>query len=411
LKTVHGTRDKVHGPEFYISKGAIILEYLAPFKEGIDLIEEAGGEAFKMCWQCGLCSASCPWNTVRTFMPHKMICQSRYGLVDLEDEDWWLCSTCNLCVSRCPRGVAITDIIRAARKIMLEFQYERAPASLRSAMGSLSSEGNPWGNERRKRAAWAKDLGIPPFSSGEHDVLYFPCCVPAYDTKLGSVARATASLLKKTGASFGILGEKETCCGESVRKAGRESLFESLMKSNLAAFKEGAVKEIILTSPHCLTTFKEDYPGLKGETRLLHFTQYLAEIMEQGKLSFRKDLNKRIVYHDPCYLGRHNGIYEEPRRVLGSIPGVTLMDEVECRENTLCCGGGGGRIWMETLKGERFSDILVEQAVEMGADVLVTACPYCLLNFKDSVATSDKEGVLEVKDLSEVVLEAMGEER
>jgi heterodisulfide reductase subunit C len=131
------------------------LEYLTPFKEGIDLIKEAGGDAFKLCWQCGLCSASCPWNTVRTFMTHRMICQSRYGLVDLEDEDWWLCSTCNLCVSRCPRGVAITDVIRAARKIMLEFQYERAPASLRSAIGNLSSEGNPWGNERSKRAAWA----------------------------------------------------------------------------------------------------------------------------------------------------------------------------------------------------------------------------------------------------------------
>ncbi|NTV59640.1 MAG: Fe-S oxidoreductase, partial [Deltaproteobacteria bacterium] len=112
------------------------MEYLAPFKEGIDLIRESGGDAFKLCWQCGLCSASCPWNTVRSFMTHKMICQSRYGLVDLEDEDWWLCSTCNQCVSRCPRGVAITDVIRAARKIMLEFQYEKAPASLRSAIGN-----------------------------------------------------------------------------------------------------------------------------------------------------------------------------------------------------------------------------------------------------------------------------------
>jgi Fe-S oxidoreductase len=386
------------------------LEYLAPFKEGIDLIREAGGDAFKLCWQCSLCSASCPWNTVRTFMPHKMICQSRYGLVDLEDEDWWLCSTCNMCVSRCPRGVAITDIIRSARKIMLEFQYERAPASLRSAMGSLSSEGNPWGSERSKRAVWAENLGIQPYSSDQHEVLYFPCCVPAYDPKLGSVARATATLLRSTGASFGILGEKESCCGESVRKAGHESLFKSLRKSNLAAFKEKEIKEIIVTSPHCLTTFKQEYPGLDGETKVIHLTQYLADLFEKGKLPLNKSLPKRIVYHDPCYLGRHNGIYEEPRRVLGSVLGVTLMDEVECRENSLCCGGGGGRIWMETVKGQRFSDILVEQAVEMGADILVTACPYCLLNFKDSVVTSDKGNVLEVKDISEVVLEAMGEE-
>jgi Fe-S oxidoreductase len=386
------------------------VEYLAPFKEGIELIKEAGGDAFKLCWQCGLCSASCPWNTVRTFMPHKMICQSRYGLVDLEDEDWWLCSTCQMCVSRCPRGVAITDIIRAARKIMLEYQYERAPASLRSAMGNLSSEGNPWGNERSKRAAWTRDLKIPPYSSEAHDMLYFPCCVPSYDPKLGNVARATGRLLQLTGAHFGILGEKESCCGESVRKAGHESLFESLKKSNLAAFKESGVKEIVVTSPHCLTTFKEDYEGLEGETKVLHFTQYLAQLVEKGTLSFKKDLQKKIVYHDPCYLGRRNGIYEEPRRVLGSIPGVTLMDEIECRENSLCCGGGGGRIWMETLKGERFSDILVAQAVEMGADVLVTACPYCILNFKDSVVTMDMENRLQVMDISEIVLEAMGDE-
>ena len=386
------------------------MEYLAPFKEGIDLIRDAGGDAFKLCWQCGLCSASCPWNSVRTFMTHKKICQSGYGLVDLEDEDWWLCSTCNQCVSRCPRGVAITDVIRAARKIMLEFQYERAPASLRSAMGSLGSEGNPWGGgERNRRALWAESLGIQPYSQDVHEVLYFPCCVPAYDPKLGSVARATAMLLRSTGARFGILGEKENCCGESVRKAGHESLFGSLMKGNLAVFKEKEIKEIVVTSPHCLTTFKQEYPGLCSETKIIHVTQYLADLVEKGKLPLKKGLHKKIVYHDPCYLGRHNGIYEEPRRVLGSIPGVTLMDEVECRENSLCCGGGGGRIWMETVKGQRFSDILVEQALEMGADILATACPYCLLNFKDSVVTSDKAHGLEVKDISEVVLEAMGD--
>jgi Fe-S oxidoreductase len=340
-----------------------------------------------------------------------MICQSRYGLVDMEDEDWWLCSTCNQCVSRCPRGVAITDVIRAARKIMLEFQYEKAPASLRSAIGHLGSEGNPWGGEKSKRGAWAESLGIQPYSSGQHEVLYSPCCVLAYDPKLGSVARATATVLKSTGAAFGILGERESCCGESVRKAGHEALFESLAKGNIDAFRDKGVKEIIVSSPHCYTTFKEEYPRLNGAVKVVHLTQYLAALLDKGKLSCKRSLNKKIVYHDPCYLGRHNGIYEEPRRVLASIPGVTLMDEVECRENSLCCGGGGGRIWMETLKGQRFSDILVEQAVAMGADILATACPYCLLNFKDSVVTSDKADVLEVKDVSEVVLAAIGEER
>lgn len=383
------------------------MEDLAPFKEGMELIREAGGEAFKLCWQCGLCSASCPWNSVSTFMTHAKICQSRYGLIDMEDEDWWLCSTCNLCVSRCPRGVGITDVIRAARKIMLEFQYERAPASLRSVIGNLSSKGDPWGNERERRAAWANGLNLQPCSPEQRDTLYFPCCVPTYDPKLGSVARATAQLLQSTGAPFGILGPLEGCCGESIRKAGQEDLFQSLMEKNLAAFKKTGVKEIVVTSPHCLTTFKQDYTGLQGNTRVLHTIQYLAERMDQGRLPFKKALRKRIVYHDPCYLGRHNNIYEEPRRVLGNIPGVTLLDERASRENSLCCGGGGGRIWMETPKGQRFSDTLVEQAVDMGAHVLATACPYCLLNFKDSVATSEEEISLEIKDVSELVLEAM----
>ncbi len=380
------------------------MEVIAPLKEASDMIRDAGGEAFKLCFQCGLCTASCPWNSVRSFIPHRMICEARYGLADLGDEDWWLCSACNMCVSRCPRGVGITDILRAVRSILLEFQYSMAPESLRSAMGSLSGEGNPWGEKREKRADWVGDLDVKTFTR-DMELLYFPCCVPAYDPNLGSVARATSTILRKTGAQFGILGTKESCCGESVRKAGNQDLFENLAKSNIDAFNDSGVTELIVSSPHCYTTFKDDYPGLGGNFKVIHFTQYLASLIREGKLGFTKELNKKVVYHDPCYLGRHNGIYDEPRDVLKSIPGLSLMDEIDSRENSLCCGGGGGRIWMETRKGERFSDILVEQAIERGADILATACPYCILNFKDSVLTMDKGDVLEVKDISEIVAE------
>jgi len=382
------------------------VEVVAPLKEASDMIRDAGGEAFKLCFQCGLCTVSCPWNIVRSFIPHRMVCEARYGLADLGDEDWWLCSTCNTCVSRCPRGVGITDILHAVRSIMLEYQYSMAPESLRSAMGSLSGAGNPWGEEREKRADWVQDLDVKTFTR-DMEFLYFPCCVPAYDPNLGSVARATSTILKKTGADFGILGTKESCCGESVRKAGNQSLFEKLAKSNIDAFNDSGVTELIVSSPHCYTTFKDDYPGLGGNFKVIHFTQYLASLIREGKLGFTKELNKKVVYHDPCYLGRHNGIYDEPRDVLKSIPGVSLMDEIDSRENSLCCGGGGGRIWMETRKGERFSDILVDQAIEQGADILATACPYCILNFKDSVLTMDKGDVLEIKDISEIVGEVI----
>ena len=382
------------------------MEVVAPFKDGSDMMKEAGGEAFMLCWQCGLCSSGCPWNIVGNFFPHKKICESKYGLIDLEEEDWWLCTTCHTCVSRCPRGVGITDVLKAARKIMLEFQYSKAPASLRSAMGNLSSVGNPWGGEKEKRADWARNLDIKAFTA-KSDLLYYPGCVPAYDPELVRIAQSTAAILKRTGAKFGILGAEEGCCGESARKAGNEELFETLSKNNIDVFRKKDVKEIIVSSPHCYTTFKDDYPKLGGNFKVTHFIQHLACLLEKGELTFSKEVKKRVVYHDPCYLGRHNGIYDEPRAVLSSIPGLTLMDEVDSRENSLCCGGGGGRIWMETRKGERFSDILVDQAIGLGADMLVTTCPYCLLNFKDSVMTQEKADVLQIKSVSEIVNAAM----
>jgi len=339
---------------------------------------------------------------VRSFQPHVLISQAKFGLADIEDEAWWLCSTCNQCVSRCPRGVAITDIMRSVRSILLEYQYSMAQPSLRSAMGSLGGNGNPWGEDRAKRADWARELHVGTYTQ-EMDLLYFPCCVPAYDPKLKSIAQSTAAVLHAAGVSFGILGERESCCGESVRKAGNNDLFMTLVKQNVTAFHKAGVRQIVASSPHCYTTFKEDYRELGADVRVLHFTQYAAGLIRNGTIGFTKELNKKVVYHDPCYLGRHNGIYDEPRYVLGSIPGLELMDEVDARENSLCCGGGGGRIWMETNKGERFSDILVKQAVARGADILATACPYCILNFKDSIATNELEDVIQVKDISEIV--------
>jgi len=382
------------------------VETVAPFKEAIEMIRDAGGEAFRSCFQCGLCTASCPWNNVRTFMPHKKITQSKFGLVELSEEDWWLCSTCNMCVSRCPREVAITDVIRAVRNITMESVIRAVPASLRTVMGGLKSAGNPWGGAREERANWAKDLAIPSVN-GETEMLYFSCCTPAFDPKMGNIARATSRILKETGAKFGILGANESCCGESVRKAGNYTLFENLAASNIKAIQESGIKEIIVTSPHCYETFKDEYPALGGNFNVIHFTQYLARLLGEGRLTFKKSFPKTVVYHDPCYLGRHNGIYDEPRSVLESIPGLTLVDEMNARENSLCCGGGGARIWMETKKGERFSDTLVEQALDLGAEVLATACPYCILNFKDSVLTMGMEDSLKVMDISEIVDEAL----
>ncbi len=382
------------------------MQAVVPSKEAIDVIREAGGEKLDLCYQCGLCTGSCPWNLVRSFLVRRIMHQAQLGAIDFSSEDIWLCTTCRTCVSRCPRGVEIIDVVRAMRRVMAEMGVAKVPQALRVAVGSIASLRNPYGEPAERRAAWADGLGVPAYAKGT-GILYFPCCVPAYDAKITKVAKATANVLKRSGVSFGILGSKEGCCGESARKAGNESLFQSLAQSNIQAFAEAGVKEVVVSSPHCYHSFKNEYPELGADFAVMHVTQYLAKLINDGKLTFSKAINKKVAYHDPCYLGRHNGVYDEPREVLRSIPGVELVEMADARENALCCGGGGGRIWMETKKSERFSDLRMQQALDAGADVLAVSCPYCMLNFEDTLLTDNKEGAIEIKDVVELVQEAL----
>jgi len=379
---------------------------LAPSREAADIIREEGGEILKLCYQCGMCTSTCPWNMVRSFLVRQIIHQAQLGLPDFEAEDMWLCVTCKACVDRCPRGVEIIDVWRALRKVIVEVGAGKVPDSLRLAVKNISGMGNPQGEEREKRTDWAKDLGIKTFTKGT-EVLYFPCCYVAYDPQFQRVARATVSILKKANIDFGILGADLSCCGESVRKAGNEGLFQSLAQNNINLFNQAGVEKIVVTSPHCYHTFKNEYPELGGNFEVVHFPQYLAELIKEGNLKLTKGLNKTVTYHDSCYLGRHNDIYDEPRQVLESIPGLELVEMYNLRNNSLCCGGGGGRIWEETKKGERFSDLRIEQALEAGASILAAACPYCMVNFEDSVLTSGKSDSIEIKDIAELVQEAI----
>jgi Fe-S oxidoreductase len=296
--------------------------------------------------------------------------------------------------------------VRALRQVVVELGAGYIPEALRISMKNISAAGNPLGEAREKRADWAKGLPVRPFALGM-ELLYFPCCIPAYDPLASRVARATAHVLHRAGVDFGILGSQESCCAESVRKAGNESLFQSLAQSNIRAFSENGVEKILTTSPHCYNTFKNEYPQLGGDIEVIHYTQYFAQLINQGKLKFIKSLDKRVTYHDPCYLGRHNGIYDEPRQILESIPGLKLIEMEDKREQALCCGGGGGRIWQESKKGERLSDLRLKQAIEVGAEILAVACPYCMLNLADSILTADKSEIIEVKDIAELVWEAI----
>ncbi len=380
---------------------------LTPFKAVIDGIKEAGGDAFKFCYQCGTCDTVCPWNRVRKFFLRRMINQAKFGVVPFESEDLWLCATCRRCVQQCPRGVEIIDIMRAMRRILVPDGV--VPASipnLRGVMTSIASVGNPWGQEPKDRANWAKELAVKEFVE-DTELLYFPCCYPSYDPRLRRVAQATASTLNSAGVDFGILGSKENCCGESVRKAGNETLFKRLARENIKAFIDNGVKKILASSPHCFHTFKNEYREFKADFEVVHISQYLSQLLNEGKLKPAKEYRKRVTYHDPCYLGRHNGIYDEPRNVLKKIPGLELVEMANSREDSLCCGMGGGRIWMETAKDERFSNLRLDQAIQAGAEVLVTSCPYCITQFEDSRLSLKNSEAIQIKDITEILQEVL----
>jgi Fe-S oxidoreductase len=381
------------------------METVVPYQEIIDVIKQSGGEAFKLCYQCGLCDTVCPWNKVRPFSMRKIVRQATFGLSEIESEDMWLCATCGKCPQLCPRGVKIIECGVSLRRIATEYGvFPGSAEPIPTISGSLSGEGNPLREDRKERASWAEGLSVKTFTEGM-EFLYFPGCYLCYDPRLKKVARATATLLNNAGIDFGILGEKENCCGESIRKTGDEELFKRLARENIKTFIDNGVKKILVSSPHCYHTFKNEYSEFMANFEVFHISQYLFELINQGKLDLGKKVKKKVTYHDPCYLGRHNGIYNQPREALKSIPGLELIEMPESQQNSLCCGGGGGRIWMETPKNERFSDLRLEQAIETGAEILVTSCPYCITNFEDSRLNLKNSEVIKIMDITEIFQE------
>jgi Fe-S oxidoreductase len=228
------------------------------------------------------------------------------------------------CPQECPRDVKQIDDVVALRRIAMG--YGVSPTLLkpvRSASASLAAEGNPLVQEREKRADWAEGLNVKTFTE-EMEVLYFPCCYVSYDQRLKEIAQATAKLLNKAGVEFGILGTKENCCGESIRKTGNEDVFKSLARENIKTFIDNGVKKILVSSPHCYHTFKNEYPEFKANFEVVHTSEYLFELINEGGFRSTRSMRRKLTYHDPCYLGRHNGIYDEPREVLKKIPGLEL---------------------------------------------------------------------------------------
>lgn len=375
---------------------------ITPYLEMSQAIAEAGGEAFKKCYQCGTCSGTCPWTPISEFSIRKLVRLSQLGLEGIEDL-MWSCSTCKFCVDRCPRGVEIIDLITSVRNVYAGGGL--LPQPLRALVGSLSSRGNPWSGDKEKRNDWAQ--GKYPLYTEGMEYLFFPCCTGCYDQRNIAVSRAAAELLSRCDLSWGLAGCEVNCCGESVRKVGDLELFERLKDTNAAIFSDLKVKKIITLSPHCYYTFKNEYGG---NYEVIHITELLAGLIKEGRVTPKKDLGGlKVTYHDPCYLGRHSGLYDAPREILRSLPGVEFTEMDRVREGSICCGGGGGGLWIERAKGERLSDFRVEEAMETGAEIITTACPYCIAMIDDSIRTANAEERLKLKDVTEILIDCLEE--
>jgi Fe-S oxidoreductase len=359
------------------------------------------------CIQCGKCTGGCPVARKTTLNIRSMI---YHMLVEPEMDldahpELWDCTCCFTCVERCLKDVEPAELIIALRSQLVE--SGRIPDTIGAALMAIFRQGNPTGIAREDRAAWAGELEIKAAQEG-CETLYFVGCIPSYDQRVQPVARALTQTLTAAGIDFGTLGIEESCCGNEVRRMGEMGLFEMLVEENGELFRSTSASHIVTTSPHCFNTFKNEY-GLDG-IKVSHYTQFVAELIEQGKLAFKskgawgEGVEKIVTYHDPCFLGKQNHVFDEPRAILQAIPGVKLVEMDRNRERSLCCEGGGGRMWNEgTNLEERLAFQRVQEAADTGAEILAVACPFCLLTLEDAVKVQGLEERLRVMDIMELV--------
>ncbi len=385
------------------------------FDYGVDVLDKIaeipGAESIAWCYQCAQCVPVCPVNEVGDYGPRKIYRRLQFGIDLLTDDELWKCTTCMNCLRVCPKDVNMIDIMPAVREEAV--MEGHVPAELQEVFENTFEYGNPLGESPRKRADWAKDAGVPvPImkEKKEADILWFVECYPSYHPRGKETSVALAKVLNALGVDFGILGVEEKCSCDSQRLAGERGLFEEFAEENIKTFSKYKFNQILVTDPHALNAFKKEYPKLGGEYDVIHYTTFLAPLMD--KLEFKNTLNYKVTFHDPCYLGRHNGEYDAPRQIINSLPGVELIEMWRCRQNSYCCGGGGGGMWLDGFMAdhvkERLSENRVREAVETGADVLVVCCPYEISRFEDAVKSTGNEGKLIVKDIIELVVEAMG---
>ncbi|HUE08974.1 MAG TPA: (Fe-S)-binding protein [Acidimicrobiales bacterium] len=388
---------------------------------------------FATCTECGRCQSQCPaWNTEKPLSPKLLVMDLRDNMFAMagpllsnegeqtalvpnviDPDVLWACTTCGACVNECPVDIEHIDAIIDMRRyqVLMESEF---PSEAGLMLRNVENQGDPWGLGQAKRTEWTQSLDFEiPVITGtipdDIEYLYWVGCAGALDERARKGVQATARMLHRAGVTFGILGPKESCTGDPVRRLGNEYLYQEQTKMNIATLDEVGAKKIIATCPHCFNTIKNEYPALGGNYEVIHHSQLLEHLVKEGKLVPGAGYNGTVTYHDPCYLGRHNRVFEEPRHVLDAIKGAKQVEMRRCKERGFCCGAGGARMWLEENIGKRVNMERTEEALGTGADVVSTACPYCMIMLDDAVRAHSKEDEVRVLDLSQLVEESLGQ--
>ena len=328
----------------------------------------------------------------------------------IQEEALWDCLTCGACVQECPVGVEHIDTIVDMRRNLV-MEQAKMPETAMNALSSMEQRGHPWRGTTYTRTDWAEGLGIKTLAEyPDAEVLFWVGCTPALEQRSQSVARAMASVLKRAGVDFAILGTEETCTGDPARRMGNEYLYQVLARQNIETFNRYEVKKIVTICPHCFNTIKNEYPQLGGQYEVLHYSEFVAQLIEEGKIKPLVTVDATVAYHDSCYLGRHNGVYDAPRQIARAIPGVKLVEMERCRERGFCCGAGGGHMWLEESRGPRVNHVRTDQFLETEADTVGVSCPFCLQMFVEGIGSNESASGKQARDLLEILDESLGQD-
>lgn len=386
------------------------------------------------CTNCGRCQDVCPAHlSGKPLSPRKMTQdlkahlwsegvkllklppEERQGEAivgkSLEEHALWACTNCMACQEVCPVYVEHVPKIVELRQYKVLTEAEFAP-ELQLTFRNMENNSNPWGMGSHLRGDWAKEVGVKTLADDPNvEYLYYVGCAGSFDDRGKKTATAFAKIMQTAGVSFGILGTEEGCCGDSAMRGGNEYLYQSLAQANIEVMNGYNVKKIIATCPHGYNILKKEYKNFGGNFEVFHHTEIIADLLHKGKITLKKPVNKLFAYHDSCFLGRYNGLYEQPRGILKAVPGLTLAEMERNRERSFCCGAGGGRMWMEEDIGDRINNMRTDQAIAAGVSGVALACPFCQTMLSDGLKDRKKEEDIVALDIAEIVWEAMGLEK